>query len=168
MRRISLLVAMICVMALPVAKAGVLLEPFVGYGFMTGQSSLSADGPLFGGRLGYKQMGLFGALEYSKVDLSGDITIGPLEVSYGFDGYLMTALAGYEFPTLLRVWGGYVFTGEADGASGFAVGVGFKPFPTPIPMMDLYINGEFKLVSVDALSDDLKIFAITVSIPFDI
>lgn len=121
------------------AKAGVLIEPFVGYAL---NGSLDVDsstydedytGTSLGARLGYQMLGLFGGLDYRMNSFTADDD----EVTESVYGLVV----GYDFPILLRVWGEYVLggSGEVDfdagssidlnEPSGTVLGVGFTGLP---------------------------------------
>ncbi|MFN8945809.1 MAG: hypothetical protein ACK5WZ_14425 [Pseudobdellovibrionaceae bacterium] len=136
-----------------VSQAGIMIEPYLGYEFGTQSAkykstylpNASADlggvisGSNLGARLGYNFIGLWAALDYLmatsgsvKYDASGmnssDLARSTAGVTFGFD-----------FPILIRVWGGYILKDEAKLKSsgsettltgrGYKLGVGFQGLP---------------------------------------
>jgi len=164
------------------SQASLLIEPVIGYSFGKGNSEfsgLSTDsdseslkGISYGGRLGYQNLGFQLGLDYlaSKMDYDGD------DFNTGeFGGFV-----GYEFPVLIRVYAGYIFSGSADyksdnadikfsGGSGPKLGLGL----TLLPFLDF--NIEYRQVKYETEKDvvaglnvDLDYSAIMVgfSLPF--
>ncbi|PIK15916.1 outer membrane beta-barrel protein [Halobacteriovorax sp. JY17] len=152
--------------------AGVLVEPFLGFGIGSGEyvsGAQTADnkytGPQFGARLGYTALGFMGGLEYRKT--SGSLSYdkhsgGGVWANSGTDqdysGTEIGAFIGYELPILLRAYVGYTFNtkweldkngtwiGAAnDELSGntTTLGVGF----TGLPFVSL--NVEFRMIELD-------------------
>ena len=164
------------------SQAALLIEPVIGYSFgkekldysgiSTGSESNSLKGLSYGGRLGYQNLGFQLGLDYlaSKMDVDGD------DLNTGEWG----GFVGFEFPVLLRVYAGYIFTGSAEyksdgsttnfsGASGPKLGLGL----TLLPFLDF--NIEYRQVKFDTKKDinpgldvDLSYSAVMVgfSLPF--
>lgn len=163
-------------------KAGVLIEPVLGYSFKT----FEADGPdtseekgsgvSFGGRLGYQNLGFQLGLDYLRSNISMD--------DNDFKEDLITsewgAFVGFEFPVLLRVYAGYIFSANAEtefaggekvklqDGTGMKFGLGF----TGLPFVDInfeYRKGTYtKLKAGDSanVDTDFNAFMIGVSLPF--
>lgn len=170
MKKLLLLVFMIST-----AHAGVLVEPYLGYRFGSGEIDVTNSGLLngtykyalsgynLGGRLGYSFLGVFGALDYSigKLEEESDGTPAGVTVTDKKDEYDTTNIGltvGYEFPVFLRAWGTYFLKSELEETtdsnpdtyegSGFGVGIGF----TSIPIIDL--NLEIRKFSYDEVTDN--------------
>lgn len=167
------------------ASAGVLIEPVVGYNmgdFKTdsaGSSTEDFSGASYGGRLGYQNLGFQLGIDYLKSNLSvDDKDYSNLETSE------WAGFVGFEFPVLLRVYAGYIFsaTGETkidtgptkekvdlkDG-TGMKLGVGF----TVLPFLDINLEyrkgkfGEYKMGGVKSDDDtDYDTYMVGVSLPF--
>ncbi|MFP5385007.1 MAG: hypothetical protein ACLGHN_02950 [Bacteriovoracia bacterium] len=107
-------------------KAGVLIEPVVGYNFSqfeidnVGFSEENANGVAVGGRLGYQQLGFQLGLDYlrSSLNVSDNDYKEDLVVSE-FGGFV-----GFEFPILLRVYAGYIFSATGETEADFGAGAG--------------------------------------------
>ncbi len=139
------------------SQAALLIEPVVGYNFgkfntdieipSSPSSNESSDdtlkGSSYGGRLGYQNLGFQLGVDYlaSNLDVDGD------EVKTSeWAGFV-----GFEFPILLRVYAGYIFSGtgeteddyEFEKGTGPKFGVGF----TVLPFLD--INVEYRKITYD-------------------
>lgn len=166
------------------ATAGLLIEPVVGYNVGSFESENidkeNFTGPSFGGRLGYQNLGLQLGIDYLRSSLSVD------DNSYKSD--LTTSewagFVGFEFPILLRVYAGYIFSGTGetkfnDGTSreklelkngtGMKLGVGF----TALPFLDInfeYRKGKYDEFKFDGTKfdedSDYTAYMIGVSLPF--
>lgn len=169
------------------AKAGLLLEPVVGYSsiskFKIGvpdSSTEQGSGPSYGGRIGYQNLGfqlgldfLRSSYEMEDKDFKDDL------VSNEYAGFV-----GFEFPILFRVYVGYIFAANAetkadDGlgtieankftdGTGMKLGVGF----TGLPFIDINLEyrkltfGEYKAGGVKANVDtDVNTYMISLSLP---
>lgn len=143
------------------ASAGLLVEPVVGYNmghFDTDTPGVDKEkftGPSIGGRLGYQNFGFQLGLDYLGTGLSID------DNDYkDFKSNEWAGFVGFEFPILLRVYAGYIFSSntsgkydagaglgkqkiELNGGSGTKLGVGF----TILPFLD--INVEYRKVTYD-------------------
>lgn len=146
------------------SQAGLLIEPVVGYSF--GSSNIDMEVPLdttqntsdkeslngtsYGGRLGYQNFGFQLGVDYlaSSLEVDGD----------GFKTSEFGGFVGFEFPILVRVYAGYVFSGtgtlEGDAGeddlkfkngTGPKIGVGF----TLLPFLD--INLEYRSIKYEEL-----------------
>ena len=173
MKRISLVCALFTF--LTVANAGILIEPYVGYGLgsgETGGTEWDMSGLKFGGRLGYEKMGLFGALQYEMGAMTKDASGTESDVDDSSFGIVV----GYQFPFALRAWAGYGFSGTVDDAGSeqdyttITLGVGYKPIPGIIPMADIFINAEYRMISLDgaADADSASEIFLSIGVPFNI
>ena len=144
------------------ALAGVLIEPLVGYNFGTkaeiddddNQNAYSGSGGAFGGRLGYQQLGfqlgvdyLHSSIDFNDKDFKKNVALNE-----------WAGFVGFEFPVLLRVYAGYIFSASGStrfkdqndniqdmdlkAGSGAKFGVGF----TGLPFLD--INLEYRSGSI--------------------
>ncbi len=167
------------------AKAELLLEPVLGYSLATkldfedGKSYSGGRGPSYGGRIGYQKLGFQVGLDYLHSNIDMDHDDFKKDVSMNeWAGFV-----GFEFPILLRVYGGYIFsaTGETEGVgnsqidfksgSGFKAGLGF----TLLPFLDInfeYRRGTFDEWKAGSVkfdkSVDYNAFMIGLSLPFTI
>ncbi len=136
------------------SHAGLLIEPLVGFSYgklnseLTGSSTDTSGikGASYGGRLGYQNFGLQLGLDY----LSSNMTYGADDNKFKtseFGGFI-----GYEFPVLLRVYAGFVFSGTGEdvsdstttdikGGTGPKIGVGL----TLLPFLDF--NVEYRSIT---------------------
>lgn len=165
-------------------KAALLIEPVVGYNlgskleFEGGNSYSGGSGAAFGGRLGYQQLGFQLGVDYlnSTLDMD-DNDIGKDVKMSEWAGFI-----GFEFPILLRVYAGYIFSATGDSelngadlelkkGSGTKVGLGF----TGLPFVD--INLEFRQGTFDeaklgsaTIDDktDYQSYLISLSLPFNL
>lgn len=164
------------------AKAGVLIEPVLGYSF----KSFEVDGPdtskeygsgvSYGGRLGYQNLGFQLGLDY----LKSSIGLSDNDFKEDLATTEWAAFAGFEFPILLRVYAGYIFSAQAEteiaggekvkfqDGTGMKLGVGF----TGLPFVDInfeYRKGtytKFKMPGADDADTDFSAFMVGVSLPF--
>jgi hypothetical protein len=155
--QLSILIILISLLAKP-TQAALLIEPVVGLNvtssFETPANDILVDkistkggGFAYGGRLGYQNLGFQLGLDYLNSTLDLDDFDDETKLTE------WAAFAGFEFPVLLRVYAGYIFSAnaqaKADGesiklteGSGMKVGVGF----TALPFLDInfeYRNGTF-------------------------
>ncbi len=138
------------------SKAALLLEPVVGYNigskfdFESGENYTGGTGTAFGGRVGYQNFGFQLGLDY----LNSSIDMDDADIDDNISLTEWAGFIGYEFPVLLRVYAGYIFSAagstESNGndwdlieGSGTKLGVGF----TGLPFID--INVEYRAGSFD-------------------
>lgn len=167
------------------AKAGFLVEPFLGFGFTSGDfgtSDVTATGTTMGARVGYQMLGVMGGLEYamspeSTWEFKGTTDTDKIKLKRTQIG----AFVGYNLPILLRAWASYQFSSKAEGTltgtdysfegSATTLGVGF----TGLPFVSL--NLEYKMYSFDdnkagssKLTDKLEVneVLLSVSLPLDL
>jgi hypothetical protein len=167
------------------SQAALLIEPLLGYSFgsatlenktagLTDTDKESINGVSYGGRLGYQNLGFQLGLDYlsSRMSLNGD----------DFNTGEWGGFVGFEFPILVRVYAGYIFSGTADyktdttdiglsGGTGAKFGIGF----TMLPFLDL--NIEYRAVKYDMEEDvspgrdlnlDYSAIMVGISLPFTI
>lgn len=172
------------------SQAALLIEPVVGYSLntkleasandvLTDDVDVKGSGLSYGGRLGYQNLGFQLGLDYLKSSITIDES--GLEDSVSMSEW--GAFAGFEFPVLLRVYAGYIFSATADGeatdgsklefteGSGMKFGVGF----TGLPFIDINVEyrkgtfGEFELGGVKTGAEtDYSSLMIGLSLPFTI
>jgi hypothetical protein len=161
------------------ARAGVLLEPYLGYHTGKDKAAGQADGDLsgvsFGGRVGYQKLGIMGGLDF----MTGSWTEKISGLSADVTPTQLGAFAGYNFPAFLRVYAAYLFQNKAkvtfNGSSstvegnGFKLGVGF----TALPIVS--INLEYATTTTNkrdgvtySPEDKVDMYGLTVSFPFDL
>ena len=153
------------------AQAGILIEPYGGYAsgtisntqkaspFTAGEGTVA--GSVVGGRLGYSFLGLWVAGDY--MSLAPNLAITKPSATAGLTSTSRYAFVdvGFDFPFLLRVWGGYGVSNylrltyaDATGsyediatggtAAKFGVGLSFLMFCS---LNVEYINPSFKTIS---------------------
>jgi hypothetical protein len=160
------------------AQAGLLIEPVVGYSFGNASIDLevpstpsandsdknSAKGTSYGGRLGYQNFGFQLGLDYLASNLKTD---GDAFKTSEFAGFV-----GFEFPILLRVYAGYIFSGtgtlEGDdqdfkfkSGTGPKVGIGF----TLLPFLD--INLEYRSVKYEQLDETVSSLPVNIDLDYN-
>lgn len=136
------------------SHAGLLIEPLVGFSYGKLNSEFSGSstdasgikGASYGGRLGYQNFGLQLGLDYLSSNMTYDADDNKFKTSE-FGGFI-----GYEFPVLLRVYAGFVFSGTGEavdnstttdfkGGTGPKIGVGL----TLLPFLDF--NVEYRSIT---------------------
>ncbi len=169
------------------AQAGVLVEPYLGFGIGSGdRGNIDYDytTPQFGARLGYSFLGLMGGIDYSlatSFDIDAENTTTGVNSSTSYKKNQFGIFVGYELPILLRAWGTYYVNASLEddiapisdySGSGYALGVGF----TGLPFVSL--NLEYRSFSYDEVetsgststlspSFDLNEILLSVSLPLD-
>ena len=134
------------------AQAGLLIEPVLGYSMgkievdTPDSSEEKGNGLSWGGRLGYQNLGFQLGIDYLRTSYNmkdNDFKEDLVASEWALFG-------GFEFPILLRVYAGYIFSaqGETEFAgnqkvkfndgTGMKLGVGF----TGLPFVD--INVEYR------------------------
>jgi len=155
MKFAQLFILVLAFLVIKPANAGLLIEPLVG--FSKGELTTTSDGTTkdkwdftgmsYGGRLGYQQLGFQLGLDY--LNLSNNMDKNDW-VSYNASEW--AGFVGFEFPVLLRVYAGYIFSATGDGeyqnakvdfieGTGTKFGIGFMG----LPFVD--INLEYRSVS---------------------
>ena len=127
------LFAFFAIMIPQTVKAGVLLEPYLGYSV----GNIDDDdqmGPSMGLRAGYSMMGLAVGAEYHTGTWNWDTSSGDVDATPQDIG----AFVSYSLPLMLRFYGSYYFdsTNELDNdadqkltGSAIKLGVGLTTFP---------------------------------------
>ena len=159
------------------AHAGVMLEPFVGYGMGSskqGSSTYKDSGSAYGARIAYSQMGFFVGGEYQGGSITSKPTTGSSTTAKITD---LGATAGFQFPMLLRVFGTYFFSSEGKldngkvTGSGMKVGIGYTAFPLVAFNLEYHTTTYSKFES-GGTSGDLtnkitgNLVMLSVSVPF--
>lgn len=183
MKLLSLVFASIlCLSA--TANAGLLVEPYAGYGFgKFNDKTTPSKGDVSGGAIGARLGGTF-TMVFVAADLMTTIS-GKTKYTSGNTGSFDTtntavyADVGVDLP-VIRAWGGYGIVNnltiktpigdeKLSGGSHFKLGVGFHV----IPMLSLnveYLVDTFKKAKVGALSGTTDTTAnevlLTASVPF--
>lgn len=181
--QLGLLLALFFLSAVP-ARAGLLIEPVVGFNmgtkldFQGGESYSGGKGLGYGGRLGFQKLGLQLGVDYlkSSIDMNDD----DIKRNVKMDEW--AAFIGYEFPVLFRVYAGYIFSAKGESkvalgsldledGSGTKLGVGF----TGIPFLDInleYRSGTFdnqKTAGVKSSKDvDYNSLLLSLSLPLNL
>lgn len=164
------------------ANAGLLIEPVLGYSFKSFEvdapdsSQEKGSGVSYGGRLGYQNLGFQLGLDYLKSSIS--LTDNDFKEDLSTSEW--AAFAGFEFPILLRVYAGYIFSANAEtevaggtklklqDGTGMKLGVGF----TGLPFVDInfeYRKGTYTKIKMGSSADvdtDFNAFMVGVSLPF--
>lgn len=176
----------------PTAHAGILLEPYIGYesGKLTAESSFVAfntvyttSGAVLGGRIGYTFPILFWAgLDYSLTTGGNGKSDNPLLENNTYTRSNLYAVAGFDFPILIRAWFGYGLMNEAtaktstltsklSGGQNSKLGIGF----TGLPFVSINLEGYFHkpnksdgndLAAGESYND--AGFTLSASLPFDL
>lgn len=153
--QLGLLLALFFLSAVP-ARAGLLIEPVVGFNmgtkldFQGGKNYSGGKGLGYGGRLGFQSWGLQLGADY----LQSSIDMGEDDIKRNVKTKEWAGFVGYEFPILLRVYAGYIFSAKGDtklaagkltleDGTGMKAGVGF----TGLPFVD--INVEYRRGTFD-------------------
>ncbi len=174
----NLLIVLLFVLAIPMARAGVWIEPYLGYMSGKATATVSVLGgapteykytyktPMLGARLGYGMMGLSAGLDYSLSTGSFEYKQDTPATTHGADKDKYTNLGiyvGYKFPLLFRVWGTYFLKSETKtdtvgAGTGSTVGdkVKGKGYAlgagfTGLPLVA--INLEYRAITFDEVTD---------------
>ncbi len=161
----SFLVLFLLLMIPYVSRAGVLVEPYIGYtqgAYESGAIGIKMTGPNYGARVGYQTMGFMVGAEYGLSAYGVELDKAPAGIPLGtkddWAGSYMGAFIGYNLPTLLRIWGSYFLDavyeddagagiGDEISGSGHGLGLGF----TGLPFMSL--NLEYRAFDLDESAD---------------
>jgi hypothetical protein len=159
------------------ANAGLYLDPYFGtaisgdYDGGTASDDFSAQD--MGLRLGWGMLGLSFGVDYRMTTASASWDGGG---DFDFDGSLISAYVGYEFPIMIRVYGEYILsqdlssddlpsTASFDGASGNIIGIGY----TGLPFVALNFEMVNYTVDYDPSGDaDVSYNLFSVSFPFSL
>lgn len=173
------------------AKASILIEPLVGYSMAAKvevenyKTYSGGSGLSYGGRFGYQNLGFQLGVDYLKSTLDMDHK----HFKNDFESSEFAGFIGYEFPILLKVYAGYIFSGQAEskgfvnptttlvqkadfnGGTGGKLGVGF----TILPFLDINLEyrqltyDEFNLGGVKRIEEvNYSAYLLSVSLPFNI
>ena len=167
------------------ARAEILLEPLVAYNLhskldVAREDNYSGGGTGFGGRAGYQKLGFQLGVDYLHSDLDfDDSDFGKNVTMDEFAGFV-----GFEFPFLIRVYGGYIFAANGDssyrdstirrdfelsGGTGSKFGIGFTGLPFVCINLE-YRQGEFDEYDLGNTTVNEKVkysaYLLSVSLPF--
>jgi hypothetical protein len=180
--QLGLLLALVFGAVSPV-QAGLLVEPLIGYNFNSnvdfedGENYSGGMGPAFGGRIGYQNLGLQLGVDYLKSTIDMDDSDFKDDVS----STQWAAFVGYQFPILVRLYAGYIFSATAETeylgsntdfkkGSGTMLGASF----TGLPFVSInfeFRNGTFterKIGSSEVdKDDDFRSYLLSVSLPLN-
>jgi len=121
------------------ANAGVLFEPYIGYGFGSseqGSSKSNANGPEYGARIAFETLGFFVGAEYMAATMKTKNKT--TNTAYNYNITNIGATAGFQFPILIRAYASYFFTSNAKvdttipatySGNAMKLGVGFTGLP---------------------------------------
>jgi hypothetical protein len=168
----------------PHSRAGVLLEPYLGFSIGSGDAGstdFSYSTPTIGARAGYQTFGLMFGLDYGmQSGFNVKTTTSNVETKADYSRNLLGLFVGYELPILLRAWGTYYVSGtlEADNStreygdlSGYSLGVGFTglPFVSLNAEYRLFDYGETTLSGATSNSSlSISEILLSVSLPFNL
>lgn len=164
------------------SQASFLVEPHVSFNLYSsgkeGGVDYSYNGTQYGLKLGYQQLGLMFGMDYKKsaFDLKTEGNGNNTKVAMKRDE--LGVFAGYEFPILVRAWGGYYFHNKMKGDSqGYEysgntkeLGVGFTGLPF------LSMNFIYRMVELDEaktngtatkIDTSIKEYVVGVSLPLN-
>ncbi len=174
----------ISIFSISYAQAELLVEPVIGYNigskfdFENGKAYSGGTGAAFGGRLGYQKLGFQVGLDY----LHSSIDMDDKDFDKNVSMNEWAGFVGFEFPILLRVYGGYIFSASGEtksnnvdvdlkSGSGFKAGLGF----TLLPFLDINFEyrkgtfGEWKAGNTKFDTNvDYNSYMIGLSLPFTI
>jgi hypothetical protein len=159
------------------ARAGVYIEPFVGYG--VGDVKFTAAGPSgsatvgakmkgldYGGRVGLKSMMFAVGGEYQASDLKfdrGGSNWKPVDIG---------AFIGVFAPLGFRAWFTYFISSKAAGVkgTGMKLGLGYR-FLLHLAINAEYVKRDYKIESVtttSTLKTDDSVYGVSLSLPFSL
>lgn len=181
MKAVLRLLSFVLLLTSASTQAGVLVEPIIGlnvnHKLESDNYDVSGVGGAFGGRLGYQNYGFQLGLDY----LSSSTDMDDKKFKNNFKSQDWAAFVGFEFPILVRVYAGYIFssTGEVKMTAGEAklkegsgtkIGIGF----TGLPFVDInveYRRGTYDDVKVGGIKGDKTDFSatmISLSLPLNL
>lgn len=184
MKFAQLFILLLAFFVIKPAQAGLLVEPVLGYSMgkievdAANTSEEKGNGLSWGGRLGYQNLGFQLGLDY----LRSSYNMKDKDFKEDLVASEWAAFAGFEFPVLLRVYAGYIFSANAEteyagnqkvklqDGSGMKLGVGF----TGLPFVDInleYRKGTYtEIKGLGGLSKntdtDFSAIMLGVSLPF--
>ena len=161
-----------------VSHAGVLIEPYVGYESGTLTSKTGGDGKVTGSQYGLRLAYKLPVMFWLGVDgTMGKITVKPDNggASVDWDRTMFSAVAGVNFPILLRGWVSYGFSNEVKTdnskmkGNSMKVGLGYSPIPF-VSLNVEYLSETFTDVETGGVtaSTDSKNsgYIVSLSVPF--
>jgi hypothetical protein len=169
----NLIVACLIVFGTSIARASILVEPYLGYtlaDYETSSNKYDANGIVMGARLAYELPVLWFGVDY----MMSNQTVETNPESDA-DASRLGVAVGANVPMGVRVWGAYYFSDsfEFDGGSelegtGVKLGVGFRLIPL------LHLNFEYLMSTYDE-SDGASItdrevngFIVSLSVPLSL
>lgn len=162
------------------AKAGFMIDPHVGMAFNStgeyGGADVDVTGTSVGARLGIYNMGFMVGVDGRRNSWNLDFESGAdSDWTYTQLGFLV----GYDFPMMLRVWGEYIMSIQADNddndnilkeGSGTLIGFGYKVLPFVSLNFEVSNLKTEKIDDGDGNETDLEVevtaYTVGVSIPF--
>jgi len=181
MKKLLLAAALVCAAHVSNANAGLLLEPYLGYGMGSSKNGTGTNddtGLEYGARVAFETMGFFVGGEYMGGSVkSKDKTGGK---TYTLTPTNMGLAVGYQFPVLVRAYATYFFTADSKvdtnpavtyKGSAMKIGVGYTGFPIIAINLE-YISTTFTKGEVGGVSGTLSnkitgnLIALSVSAPF--
>ncbi|MBC7419797.1 MAG: hypothetical protein H7328_03630 [Bdellovibrio sp.] len=184
--KMSMKIALLSVFAIltfnQTARAGLLLEPYLGYAFsgdIKGASSYKITGTELGARVGFSTLGFAIGGEYMSGNFKDD---APNSSTYTNND--LGIFASFKFPILVRVYATFFPSSEfKQSATGYSatiksgtqtkLGVGFTGFPIISVNLE-YLMGSYSKVNFGGGDVDLNpavktnAMALVVSAPFDL
>lgn len=185
MKIAQLFILILAFLMISPAKAGLLIEPVVGYNAsgkvkIESRPESKAHGIGYGGRLGYQNLGFQLGLDYLKSTLN----MSSSKFTKDVDTSEFGAFIGFEFPILLRIYAGYIFSATGTSSyndaavtkklefmdgTGQKIGLGI----TTLPFLDINFEyrrgtfGDYKLDGVKQSKEaDFNSFMVGISLPF--
>lgn len=182
MKSIFKLMSLVLLLSATTVQAGLLVEPILGlnvnHKIETKGKDFSGLGGAYGGRLGYQNYGFQLGLDY----LSSSTDMDNKNLKNNFTSQDWAAFVGFEFPILVRVYAGYIFSstgevklktggkGKLDGGTGTKIGIGF----TGLPFVDInveYRRGTYddtKFAGVKGGDVDFSSTMLSISLPLNL
>ncbi|MCT4641298.1 MAG: hypothetical protein N4A33_03305 [Bacteriovoracaceae bacterium] len=170
----KLLLIMIVFSTFSSARAGILLEPYLGMHFNSEVSSNCAndcgfDGVGYGARVAWTNLGLMIGANYqmSTYDVESSSNDG--------DYSRLGVIVGYSFPIMFRVWYEHILSGNLDfdggtkweDHSGSVIGLSYTGFP--LVALNLEIGStSFGEVNGNSSDLDLDSYFLNISFPFNL
>lgn len=177
MKSILALLSFVFLFGTSASQAGILVEPVLGLNVNHKVDDFSGLGGAYGGRLGYQNLGFQLGLDY----LSSSTDMDEKELKSNLKTQEWAAFIGFEFPILVRVYAGYIFSAKGDvkldggkakleDGTGTKIGIGF----TGLPFVDInveYRSGSFDSVKVGGVKTgdaDFSSTMLSISLPLNL
>lgn len=183
MKIAQLFILILAFLIISPAKAGILIEPVVGFNAASkidikdGESYSGGLGLGYGGRVGYQNLGFQLGLDF----LKSSIDMDDKDFKKNVDATEWAAFVGFEFPILVKVYAAYIFSAEGDSknalgkikledGTGVKLGVGF----TLLPFLDInldYRRGTYDKTKVGGLNlgeSDFSAYMLSLSLPINL